>query len=151
MTTIIATRKEMVADSRTSWDVDYCTTPGKIEVVRRCVIGCAGDTPAINKFLTWFRKPRSEVEPFFAGTDGDDSFVALALARNGLFLYADSCVPMRIGDEFMGIGSGGGFAKAAMMAGATSERAVEIACMCDKNSGPPIQRITLAQALRSKG
>jgi len=70
------------------------------------------------------------------------------LGESGLFLYSNSCVPMPIRDSYIGIGSGGMAAKAAMLAGADLIMAVEIACKCDKNSGLPVQVITLEQALK---
>ncbi len=143
VTTLAANLKEIAADSRTSWDNEFCTTGDKIEIIGRSVVATGGETSSIFRFVRWLKDPTQE-----RPTELD--FTAIMLNEKGLWLFADSCDPMPIKDPFITAGTGGMAAKAAMLCGKSPKRAVEIAIMCDNNSGLPVQRITLAQALRSK-
>ncbi len=59
MTTIVATRYLMAADTKTivgeSWFYGH-----KMTRIGKAVVGCAGDSTAIEKFLAWYRKPRGK-------------------------------------------------------------------------------------------
>lgn len=148
MTTIVATHAEMAADSCTSWESDFVITGDKIEIVNRQLVGCAGHTPDIMKFLRWLKNPTPELPEF--GNGDDEGFTAVVVNKDGLFLYANSVDPMPVREPFIAIGSGGMAAKAAMLCGRSPVSAVEIALRCDKNSRGPIQRVTLKQAMKRK-
>ena len=147
MTTIAANRREMAADSCTSWDSEFFLSSDKIQIIGKSIVGVSGHTPSIAKFLQWFRAGKGVDVPEFP-EDDEKSFVALELNESGLFVYADACVGQPLVDAFAAIGSGGSAAKAALICGKSPRQAVEIAADCDKNTRPPIQRVTLAQALR---
>lgn len=148
MTTIVSTHNEMAADSCTSWDSDFVITGDKIEIVNHQLVGCAGHTPDIQKFLRWFKNPVPDVPEF--SDEEDHGFTAVVVNKDGLWLYANSVDPMPVKEPFIAIGSGAMAAKAAMLCGRTAVKAVEIAIRCDKNSKGPIQRVTLKQALKRK-
>lgn len=149
MTTIVATHNEMAADSCTSWEADFCITGDKIEIIHHQIVGCAGHTPDILKFLRWFKNPTPEMPEF--GDEDDQGFTAVVVNKDGLWLYSNSVDPMPVRDPFIAIGSGGMAAKAAMICGRSPVNAVIVAMACDKNSRGPVQRVTLKQALRRKG
>lgn len=135
MTTIACNREEMAADSRTSDDAVFYTTAGKITRVGNNLVGCCGNLDSIAKFLTWFRKKKKPKDcPEFSGED----FEAIVLSPGGMFMFANSCQPRRIVDEFYATGSGGMAALAALRCGKSPAEAVAIAILCDKNSGGPV-------------
>ena len=138
----------MAADSCTSWEADFFTSGDKIEIINRQLVGCAGNTPDIAKFLRWFKNPTPEIPEF--GSEDDEGFIAVIVSKDGLFVCANSVDPIPVKDPFVAIGSGGMAAKAAMMCGRSPVSAVEIALRCDKNSRGPIQRVTLKQAMKRK-
>lgn len=102
------------------------------------IVGCAGYQEDIDAFFAWLpdrRRRRRKVR---------HDFEALLLSRDGL-LYAnddEALAPVRVG--YMAIGSGGSFALAAMsalhMVGEPPDPriAVEVACIHDTGSAPPI-------------
>ncbi len=57
--------------------------------------------------------------------------------------YDRHLVPIRVANEFHAIGSGRKLALGAMMAGASADKAVEIACHYDNGSREPIRTIRL--------
>lgn len=150
MTTICANLKEMCADSALSWDIDVMIISGKIEVVNHEIVGCAGHEPHIQRFLRWFRAPTPEWPEIDNVDDDDKGFLALVLNDRGLWIYGNSFVPARITEGHAAIGSGALAARAALHHGKSPRVAIETACLYDKNSKLPVERITLKQALRGK-
>lgn len=69
------------------------------------------------------------------------SFSCLIISPDGrrTWLIDDELEPIEIFDDIIGLGSGGGYAAAARMAGASIERSIEIAIMKDSNSGGPVR------------
>lgn len=69
------------------------------------------------------------------------SFSCLVISEDGTrtWLLDDELEPIEIYDDIIGLGSGGGYAAAARMAGATIERSIEIAIVRDSNSGGPVR------------
>ena len=136
MTTIACNRKVIAFDSRES-DDDICWPCDK-KVVRigPVLIGCAGDSLEISKFMDWFNyqamKPPKLKE-----------MQALVLAREGIYYYSNSTHRSVITRPFFAVGSGSGYAIGAMTMGAAPKRAVEIALDYDSNSGPPVRVMKL--------
>lgn len=130
MTTILADAKTgvMVTDSKcTSAEVWYPMT--KVHRIGKELIGLAGSVKESLAWLEWYRAGRKGVRPKL------DSFQGLCLRADGLYeLGADGLVQL-VERGYHGIGSGGGYAVAAFMAGADAERAVAIACDIDVGSG----------------
>ena len=147
MTTIACNRREMACDSRSSFDNgEYLTTDDKIERIGDSLVGCAGNWPAIFKFIAWFKDQTKERPDF---TD-DDEFTAVVLNRRGIYVYDGSTYPSRACHNFFAIGSGSMAARAAMLCGKSPADAVAIAIKCDKNSGSPIRTFKLSMSKKRK-
>lgn len=69
---------------------------------------------------------------------------------NKVILFDDELTPMVVEDDIITTGSGGIAAKAALMAGATMEQAIEIAIHCDNNSGLPVRTYRIINDSESK-
>jgi 20S proteasome alpha/beta subunit len=127
----------MAAESKTvTGDTSYNAT--KIFRIRGDVVGAAGDTSAIDKFLKWYRS-RKDAPEFKEG----ESFAALALTKSGLVHYEDSVVGELMKDDYFAVGTGAIAALVAMDRGADLVEAVEAAIRRDGNSGGPIDVLTL--------
>ncbi len=122
----------MVCDSRVQTDSTWW--PGtKVIRVGDALIGGAGDSATISKFVDWYGTRRT-TKPKFG-----DNFVALVLDESGLHYWCSTLVPETVGRGFHAIGTGGNAALGAMMANANCRDAVHIACQIDPNSGGEIQ------------
>lgn len=137
MTTIVADKKRMLSDSRVSTNHNRIYEAPKLHRKGDAIIGCAGDNDAIETFLKWFgsKKKRPQFKP--------DSFDALVLTPEGLYVYDETCSRDLVLGGFHAIGSGGDAALGALFMGADLETAVKIACKVDKYSGEPIQVMEL--------
>lgn len=114
----------------------YCNT--KLLRTGHWIVGCAGYQEDIDAFFSWLpdrRKRRRRVR---------HDFEALLLSRDRLLYVADDEAPVAVRVDFMAIGTGAGFALAAMGAlQAVGEPpdpriAVDVACLHDADSAPPI-------------
>jgi hypothetical protein len=148
MTTIAANRREMCADSCVSWDSSFVLADDKIQAINGQLVGCAGHSPSIDKFIHWMKNPVAEHPDFDA--DDEKSFDALMLNDKGLWLFSNSCTPARLLNGYFAIGSGGQSATTAMMCGKAPRTEVEMACLVDKNTKGPVHRRTLRQANKRK-
>lgn len=130
MTTILASLKDgvMVCDSKcSSSEIWYPMT--KVHRVGRELIGLAGSVKEAIAFLKWYREGKKGVRPKL------ETFQGLALRPDGLYELGADGLEQLVERGFHGIGSGGGYALAAYMAGADAEKAVRIACSIDNHSG----------------
>lgn len=121
----------LACDSRVH-DTVQKWSEAKVFRIRGSLYASAGEAGDGENFLAWIRKGKRGAKPKV-----DESFDALALTPKGLFQYDALLVATRR-TEPVGIGTGGGYAKAAMMAGADMETAVEIACTIDVDSEGPV-------------
>jgi hypothetical protein len=131
MTTIAADAKRgcMACDSMTSTSDSWWPST-KVWRVEGALIGGAGEVASIRQFVTWYKDGQRLPRPKIS-----DSFCALVLCKEGLFYWASNLNPEPIERGFHAIGSGGGPALGALLAGANVKRAVEIACEVDTASG----------------
>lgn len=130
MTTIFADAKSgvMVTDSKcTSAEVWYPMT--KVHRVGKELVGLAGSVKESLAWLEWYRAGKKGVRPKL------ENFQGLCLRHDGLYELGPDGLVQLVERGFHGIGSGGGYAVAAFMAGADAERAVHIACGIDVGSG----------------
>lgn len=130
MTAIFADVKTgvMVCDSKcTSDDVWYPMT--KVHRVGKELIGLAGSVKESLAWLEWYRAGKKGVRPKL------ENFQGLCLRSDGLYELGPDGLVQLVERGYHGIGSGGGYAVAAFMAGADAERAVQIACDIDVGSG----------------
>lgn len=131
MTTIAADAKRglMACDSMTS-TADSWWPSTKVHRAADALIGGAGEAASIRQFVAWYadgqRNPRPKIS---------DNFCALVMNKEGLFYWASNLVPEPIERGFHAIGSGGNAALGALLAGASVQKAVHIACQVDTSSG----------------
>jgi hypothetical protein len=86
-------------------------------------------------------KYRPEFGELFTDNSDDFGFSCIIVAKDfsKITMVDTEMEPYDVLDEIVGTGSGGGYAKAARLAGATMPMAVEIAIACDSNSGGPVR------------
>lgn len=133
MTTIACDRKSMAADSRrTRGGFAYTSSP-KVRKINGDLVGAAGDVSDIEKFSDWYKTKENKLPKL-------RDMNALVLTKEGvLYEVYENGVFIEVIEPFYAIGSGFELAMAAMEAGASTKKAVEIACKYDKNSGLPVQ------------
>lgn len=126
----------MASDSRcTSGDPDFATQ--KIFVASDgTLIGFAGMLVDGVRFAEWVQAgaDRASLPEFSA----KGTFSALTLGKSGCFAWDNECVPMAMRDRFYALGTGAMAAITARRLGRTLEEAVEIACLIDSCSAPPV-------------
>lgn len=143
MTTIVGTHGALVTDSRCA-DGDQQWLVDKVERIGDALYAAAGDASDAEKFYAWIRRGKRGKRP-----DLDESFDALVLTKDGLFLYDKGLYPMKLLNEHA-IGSGAKAARGALLAGAAPERAVEIACQVDAGSSGPVRVFYLEEKAKSE-
>lgn len=141
MTTIAFCRakKELATDSRiSSGGAIYDDKARKIFRVNGSVIAYAGQIQCAEIFLGWFKNGcDTKNTPVLA------DFIALVFTpQKRVFIYEDKCVPSDITHmEYVAEGSGGNYAKAAMLSGASPKDAVRAAIKIDPLSGGRVQTV----------
>lgn len=141
MTTIVCDRerKVMASDSQITGQYIHETDFQKIveitdeheEVVG--LIGFAGRPSRVQYFIDWFN---AGCNPENWPKQLEDDFVEIVVMHEdgSTHVYQDSPYPIIV-EENITVGSGGSYAKAALMAGASAEEAVKIAICLDEYSG----------------
>ena len=138
MTTIACNKDVMCADSKVTMEgrEDRTYEAAKLLVTKNGdILGAAGSNDNCEIFFKWYgtKKKKPKIQ-------GD--FEALVLSKDGqLFFYDETFSCDKLNNDFYAVGSGGNAARAAMFMGADPVRAVEIACLVDPHSGPPVQII----------
>jgi len=134
MTCIAWDGRTLAADSMTTAMDIHVWNSEKIERINGALVATAGRTEDGILFSQWFK----------AGCPGDqkpvldaDAFQALVVTRHGAFMYFEKLIPIPVQPP-VAIGCGFTLALAAMKAGASATRAVEIACELDIHCGPPV-------------
>lgn len=140
MTTIAYKDGVMAADTRAY--AGFNTSIGEKRKVRRLadgtLVGCSTNRVGFGEaIIDWYSRG---VDPDKHPTAGETKFALLAVKPNGdgFYAYDDFLLSGPLRAPCFAIGSGEGAALGAMYAGATAERAVEIACDIDIWSGRPI-------------
>jgi hypothetical protein len=120
---------QIAADSMISGqDTHYAVS--KLRKLRSSAIGAAGDWSQILEFY----KRLARKKPL----ESDCDISALELRRDGIYVYESTIIPARIEQEFFAVGSGAGYAIAAMHLGKSPQEAVEIAALFDPNTRGPV-------------
>ncbi len=144
MSTIAANRKEMAGDSQSTVGSTKSHTPRpKVQRINGDLVAAVGSTDIIPRFFEWYKKGRPKDDK----PDLGDTFEAVVLTPQRLFQYYNRLEPIRIIEDFYAIGQGSEIALEAMAAGASPERAVEIACELNIYTGLPV----LVEHLREDG
>lgn len=143
MTIIACSRVErvMLSDSLLS---GKDTKLGSVTKILRCkdgaLAGAAGDSQACWQFLKWAEEGRVGDWP---DIDEKEDLEGLVLTPEGEILIYWGKHPEPLMDDYTCIGAGAREGMAAMRAGATLTRAVEIACELSTACDLPIQRLEL--------
>ena len=143
MTTILATRSAIYSDSNVDDGGTIFTSP-KIFRVRNKLVGCAGHSGMVQAFMAALKAGRKLKLPSLLDAKEDErSFNALVVDAKGIWHFDDGFTSDLVLDEFMATGTGDDAARSTIMADATPEQAIEIACKCDGGSRPPVQVLYL--------
>jgi hypothetical protein len=113
---------------------------GKGKTREHVIIGTAGEGFPALLFVDWYgtgKEPPSQL------IDGDADFTCVVLTRHGLYEYDKYCRGEKQIGPFYACGSGAKAALGALYMGANAKRAVEIACLIDPYSAPPITTLCL--------
>jgi ATP-dependent protease HslVU (ClpYQ) peptidase subunit len=82
--------------------------------------------------------------------DSDSDVTILELRNDGIWIYESTIIPAKIKNDFWAIGTGAGYAIAAMHLGLTPREAVEIACLYDTSSHAPVDSFVLGKSRAKK-
>ena len=131
MTTIAArfSTLEIAADSMVSSDDSFYL----VEKLRRGKTSIYGGCGEWDKLLKFYQAIESGGE-----LDSDADVTILELRLDGIWIYESCIIPARIKNDFWAVGTGAGYAIAAMHLGKSPAEAVEIACQYDTSSNLPI-------------
>ena len=140
MTTITANLEVMASDSKITMETKTDSrnfTASKLVVKDGDIIGAAGSCDYGERFIAWYgTKKKRPVLP------KDAEFEALVLTKDGRLIHYDETLTRSIlRDPFFAVGSGAHAALAALHLGCDPVRAIEVACLVDPFSGPPVQVI----------
>lgn len=114
---------------------------GHARKIIRCkdgsIAGAAGDLKAISAFLKWAKNGfKDKSRPDFESSD----FVGLVISKDEtITFYENGFLPSVLDAPFHAIGSGQWVAIGAMAAGASAQKAVEIACQYIHGCSGPLQ------------
>lgn len=148
MTTIIATRDAIYSDGMVTVDsrVDSINFK-KVRKIEGYLVGGAGRLSSILTFFDWMEQKikaerlQDELPSLVMETDPekeDEEFVALVVHPDGEIYLHEGNDPSRaypIDTDYYSVGSGSDYALAALDAGATPERAMDVAKFRDAYSG----------------
>lgn len=136
MTTIAASlvHKEIAADSMCSGEDSFYLVE-KLRSGKVSVYGAAGDWDKILKFYDALEN-KGEL-------DSECDVEVLELRNDGLWVYQGTIIPAKLKNSFYAIGSGSGYAMAAMHLGKSPREAVEIAALYDPGTRGPIDVLKL--------
>ena len=131
MTTIAAkfSTKEIAADSMVSGDDSFYLVE-KLRRGKESIYGGCGDW---DKLLKFYQAIEAGGE-----LDSDCDVTILELRHDGIWIYEGCIIPARIKNDFWAVGTGAGYAIAAMHLGLTPSEAVAVACQYDTSSNLPI-------------
>jgi hypothetical protein len=147
MTTIVATMEMMAADTRV--DVGGVGThAGKLYKAGNAIIGCAGDSEGIVRFLEWW--PYRETKPMRIPKRFDWS--ALVLSDEGILIYENAGIPDVCKESWAAIGTGSTVALAALDTMKFLGRkpdprvALKVACRRDCMTGGDVEYLKLRRS-----
>lgn len=143
MTTIAArfSTREIAADSMCSSD-DAFYLVEKLRKGKASIYGGCGDW---DKLLKFYQSIESGGD-----IDSDSDVTILELRNDGIWIYESTIIPAKIKNDFWAIGTGAGYAIAAMHLGLTPREAVEIACLYDTSSHAPVDSFVLGKSRAKK-
>lgn len=147
MTTIAACGHWIAADSLlTNNGSREVLNAQKIRVVNGSIYALVGTTCLFEPLIQWHQAEHVPADVPKA-TDLDWGLMVITKDSEGLFYTNRSAYPERYSYPWTK-GTGNEYAMGALKAGASAQRAVEIACEIDIHSGGEIQVVNIAEALR---
>lgn len=131
-TTIAYDGSCLASDSQRSYGPYKAHQAVKLERIGLLYVGCAGAVSDIKRFKLWLRTggPKPKLR----------NVRALVFDGTQCMEYDETCLPNEVRAPYA-IGSGAPEAMAAMMAGASGVRAIEITEQLDLFTGGPVQRM----------
>jgi len=143
MTTVAYRDGVMAADCGCFSDGLYQGEVDKLWVLPSVgLVGCCGEIGAMVRVVEWLKGGVDRGKKPSLPDDCD--FEAIVVDPQGEVSHYDLHLsPMRVTNEFHVIGSGRKLALGAMVAGASAEKAVQIACQYDGRSREPVKTIRL--------
>lgn len=111
MTVIAANLREMAADTKVEIDGQHhCYSTKIFRIEDGSIIGGAGISPGLDLVMDWLRAGEIRGnEPNLAVLERIDVTI-LRLKKDGLWLYADTCVPFKLNDQNFAVGCGANLA-----------------------------------------
>ncbi len=141
MTTIIATRSALYADSQLNMGDATIPVVKLFALPGGGILGTAGDSRLTELFE---RAARDGLPPEIPDAGEDECFQGVILDKSGLYYFDKFFARYEICDaDFVCIGSGGMVAKSWMLAGATPEDAMKNVMRVDPQTGGAIQSLPL--------
>ena len=143
MTTIVADLREgaLYGDTFTGYGVVDKLWRGR---GKSGIFGAAGHDTVIARFQAHVVEGKKKPDQIISADDDRESFWALQLTCDGrLLVWGEAMRAEPILSPFWAIGSGGDAAIGAMKAGASPQRAIEIAAELDRNTKPPFTKLYL--------
>lgn len=144
MTVVVGVVGALYSDSRiTATDQKGASTlfsSVKLYRKKNAIIGLAGDSALCDKALKWYGTKRK-----FPKRLPGEELEMIVVDEKGMVYYDEDGGRNPILDPFYAIGSGAAAALGALHAGATPEKAVEIACKVDPGCGLPLQILRLSE------
>ena len=133
MTCIAWDGKTLASDKRASYGDMICTVT-KIFRVGELLVGGSGELPFVSAMVEWIRQGRKISEfPAAQGSKEDWQPIIVIEADGTPSIYERTAFPVRYEQQFVAIGSGREFARAAMHLGKSAAEAVQ--CAIDLNTG----------------
>lgn len=141
MTTIAWDGKTLAADKRMSFGTEFATVT-KITRSGDCLIGWAGGSALGRAMMAWFVDGCEPANfPAMQREEGKTGVLLVIHSNKRIEHYAQEPYPIPVEDSYYAVGSGSGFASAAMYLGHDAKRAVEVSCALDMNSGSGIDTL----------
>jgi hypothetical protein len=143
MTCIAWDGKTLAADKRMGFGGEFATVT-KIHRFDGMLVGWAGESALGRAMISWFRD--GAAPEYFPAVQRDTERLGSLLViqpTGAIHHYAAEPFPIIVEDATYTIGSGSGFAAAALYLGHDARRAVEVACALDMNCGNGIDTLEL--------
>jgi len=152
VTTIAYRAGILAADSRTTTHTDaggarvfICEKLFRKSILvngaqQEVILATAGETFSGLVFVDWLGSGKDPPDNLI---HGDADFSVLVLQADGLYEWDKWCRGEKVLNEFYAIGSGAKAAMGAMYMGAGAAKAVEVSCLIDPYSAPPIHTMKL--------
>lgn len=134
MTTIVATRQAIYADTLCSYTVPFKVN--KIVRIGRSVLAGTGDMDDLQRFFSWRRGEGDQ--PVL---EGDTDIVEVC--SDGIFLWGKKLVRLPIEEDTYAIGSGCQYAMGALAMGATPTQAIKITAGFDPSTNKQVRVVKL--------